>query len=199
MTEIVERSQATRLLLDGHVVAVPTDTVYGLAASLWREDAVDALFRLKARPSHVALPVLVHTLNPIQEIDVEWGESAQQLAEEFWPGPLTIVVPASSELARRVGGSKDSVGVRVPNDELLLSVLRECGPLTVSSANSHGESPCHSASEVMAALAGDELAGVLDGGDRHGEVSTVVEVGEGLWRVLRDGAISASRIAQVLD
>jgi tRNA threonylcarbamoyl adenosine modification protein (Sua5/YciO/YrdC/YwlC family) len=199
MTEIVDRSQAVHLLLNGRVVGVPTDTVYGLAASLWREDAVASLFRLKVRPSHVALPVLVHTLNPIQEIDVEWGESAQQLAEEFWPGPLTIVVPASAELARRVGGSKDSVGVRVPDDELMLSVLRECGPLTVSSANSHGEPPCHSAPEVVAALGGDGLAGVLDGGERRGEISTVVEVGDGLWRVLREGSISSSRIAEVLD
>ena len=64
MTEIVDRSQAIHLLLDGHVVAVPTDTVYGLAASLWHDDAVTSLFRLKDRPSHVPLPVLVHTLNP---------------------------------------------------------------------------------------------------------------------------------------
>ncbi len=199
MSEIVDRSEAIHLLLDGHVVAVPTDTVYGLAASLWHDEAVATLFRLKDRPSNVALPVLVHTLNPIQEIDVEWGVLAEQLAEEFWPGPLTIVVPASADLARRVGGSKDSVGVRVPDDELLLSVLRECGPLAVSSANAHGELPCHNAAQVIAAFAGGDLAGVLDGGERHGEVSTVVEVGESLWRVLREGSISASRIAQVLD
>jgi L-threonylcarbamoyladenylate synthase len=199
VTEIVDRSQAIHLLLGGSVVAVPTDTVYGLAASLWLDDAVSTLFRLKDRPATVALPVLMHTLNPLQEIDVEWGGLAEQLAEEFWPGPLTIVVPASAELARRVGGSKDSVGVRVPNDELLLSVLRECGPLTVSSANLHGEAPCHSASQVLESLAGEDLAGVLDGGERHGEVSTVVEVGEGLWRILREGSISTTRIAQVLD
>ena len=89
--------------------------------------------------------------------------------------------------------------MRVPNDELLLSVLRECGPLTVSSANTHGESPCHSAAEVLNALGGADLAGVLDGGERRGEISTVVEVGEGLWRVLREGSISSSRIADVLD
>ena len=199
MPRLIDGRGGHRRLDAGGVVAVPTDTVYGLAASLWHDDAVASLFRLKDRPSHVPLPVLVHTLNPIQEIDVEWGESAQQLAQEFWPGPLTIVVSASAELARRVGGSKDSVGVRVPNDELLLSVLRECGPLTVSSANAHGESPCHSAAEVLGALGGEDLAGVLDGGERLGEISTVVEVGDGLWRVLREGSISASRIADVLD
>jgi L-threonylcarbamoyladenylate synthase len=199
MTRILERDEAVRLLLDGAVVAVPTDTVYGVAASLAHADAVASLFLLKDRPLGVPLPVLVHALSPIQEIDVEWSERAQRLSEEFWPGPLTIVAPASHELARMLGGSVDTVGVRVPDDELLLSVLRECGPLAVSSANTHGAEPCHSAQEVLLALAGERLAGVLDGGERRSEVSTVVEIDETSWRVLREGAISFARIAAALD
>jgi tRNA threonylcarbamoyl adenosine modification protein (Sua5/YciO/YrdC/YwlC family) len=199
MTRIVDREEALRLLLDGGVVALPTDTVYGVAASLVHGDAVASLFLLKNRPAGVPLPVLVHALSPIQEIDVEWSELAQRLSEEFWPGPLTIVVPASRELALSVGGSGDTVGVRVPNDELLLSLLRESGPLAVTSANAHGEPPCHFAQEVLAALAGDRLAGVLDDGERRGEVSTVVEVSESSWRVLREGAVTAERIAAVLE
>jgi L-threonylcarbamoyladenylate synthase len=199
MTQIVERDEAIRLLREGAVVALPTDTVYGVAASLAHRDAVASLFLLKNRPSGVPLPVLVHALSPIQEIDVEWSERAQRLSEEFWPGPLTIVVPASHELALLLGGSSDTVGVRVPDDEVLLSVLREVGPLAVSSANTHGADPCQSAKEVLQALAGEHLAGVLDGGERRGEVSTVVEVGESTWRVLRAGAISADRIAAALD
>jgi len=199
MTRIVERDEAVRLLLGGAVVAVPTDTVYGVAASLAHVDAVASLFLVKDRPSGVPLPVLVHALSPIQEIDVEWNERAQLLSEEFWPGPLTIVVPASHELALMLGGSSDTVGVRVPDDELLLSVLRECGPLAVSSANTHGEDPCHSAEEVLRVLAGERLAGVLNGGERRREVSTVVEVGESTWRVVREGAILSTRIAAVLN
>jgi L-threonylcarbamoyladenylate synthase len=198
MTHIVDRDEALRQLLDGGVVAVPTDTVYGVAASLTHGDAVASLFLLKDRPSGLPLPVLVHALSPIQEIDVEWSERAQRLSEEFWPGPLTIVVPASRELALSVGGSGDTVGVRVPNDELLLSLLRESGPLAVTSANAHGEPPCHTAQEVLRVLAGDHLAGVLDGGERRGEVSTVVDVSETSWRILREGAISVERIAAAL-
>ena len=199
MTRIVERDEALRLLLDGGVVALPTDTVYGVGASLVHADAVASLFLLKGRPVGVPLPVLVHALSPIQEIDVEWSELAQRLSEEFWPGPLTIVVPASRELALRVGGSGDTVGVRVPDDELLLSLLRDSGPLAVTSANAHGEPPCHSAQEVLAALSGDRLAGVLDGGERRGEVSTVVDVSDSSWRVLREGAITVDRIASALE
>jgi L-threonylcarbamoyladenylate synthase len=199
MTKIVGRDEAVRLLLEGAVVALPTDTVYGVAASLAHPDTVASLFLLKDRPPGVPLPVLVHALSPIQEIDVEWSERAQRLSEEFWPGPLTIVVPASHELALMLGGSGDTVGVRVPDDELLLSVLRECGPLAVSSANTHGEDPCQSADEVLQAFRGELLAGVLEGGERRRAVSTVVEVHETSWRVLREGAISAARIAVVLD
>jgi L-threonylcarbamoyladenylate synthase len=199
MTAIVERDEAVRLLVGGAVVAVPTDTVYGVAASLAHPDAVASLFLLKGRPAGVALPVLVHALSPIQEIDVAWSERAQRLSEEFWPGPLTIVVPALHETAALLGGVNDTVGVRVPDDELLLSVLRECGPLAVSRANTHGSEPCHSAEEVLRALSGEQLAGVLDGGERRGEVSTVVEIVESSWRVLRQGAIGSARIAAVLD
>ncbi|MGH3732507.1 MAG: L-threonylcarbamoyladenylate synthase [Acidimicrobiales bacterium] len=199
MTRIVERDEAVQMLLDGVVVAVPTDTVYGVAASLAHRETVVSLFLLKDRPSTMPLPVLTHALNPIQEIDVEWGDMAQRLAEEFWPGALTIVVPASPELAALVGGSTDTVAVRVPDDELLLSVLRECGPLAVTSANSHGAPPCHSAQEVLRSLAGEHLAAVLDGGERRGEVSSVIQVGDASWRVVREGAVSAARIASVLD
>ena len=199
MTQIVDRDDAVRLLCAGSVVAVPTDTVYGVAASLAHGEAVASLFRVKDRPSGVPLPVLVHALSPIQEVDVEWSDLAQRLSEEFWPGPLTIVVPASHELAVMLGGTLDTAGLRVPDDELLLSVLRECGPLAVSSANTHGVEPCHSAHEVLQALAGEHLAGVLDGGERRRAVSTVVEVDETSWRVLREGAISAARIADALN
>src|ERR1700678_2832563 len=108
MTRIVERDDAVRLLREGAVVALPTDTVYGVAASLAHPDTVASLFLLKDRPPGVPLPVLVHALSPIQEIDVEWSERAQRLSEEFWPGPLTIVVPASHELALMLGGSGDT-------------------------------------------------------------------------------------------
>jgi L-threonylcarbamoyladenylate synthase len=199
MTQIVERVEAVRLLREGAVVALPTDTVYGVAASLAHSDAVASLFLLKNRPPGVPLPVLVHALSPIQEIDVEWSERAQRLAEEFWPGPLTIVVPASHELALMLGGAVDTVGVRVPDDELLLSVLRECGPLAVSSANTHGADPCHSAEEVLQAFRGANLDGVLNGGERRREVSTVVELDGSSWQILREGAVSAARIASVLD
>src|SRR5665213_323530 len=177
MIELVGRDEAVRLLKSGHVIAVPTDTVYGVAAALTHPKAVANLFTLKRRPLDAALPVLVDSLGAIEGMGVAWPENANRLSRAFWPGPLTIVVAVDQVLAGLVGSSNQTVGFRIPKDELLRDVLAECGPMAVSSANDHGEPPCHSADEVLSAFADSpELAGVLDGGVWSGAVSTVVEL-----------------------
>ena len=161
-------ADAARRLRAGELVAFPTETVYGLGADADNPAAVRRIYAAKGRPS--GHPLIVHLPNAD---DLEhWARdvpaAARALAAAFWPGPLTIVVPTTHELAMMVGGSSDTIGVRVPNDELLLSVLRECGPLAVSSANTHGADPCQSAQDVLQAFSGENLAGVLDGGERRG-------------------------------
>jgi L-threonylcarbamoyladenylate synthase len=199
MTVVVDRDEAVRLLSAGDVVAVPTDTVYGLAASLEREDAVAQIFSMKHRPNSVALPVLVDTLSTIERLGVTLSPLARKLSDTFWPGALTIVMDAPSELARRVGSRADTVGFRVPDDELLGQVLAQTGPLVVSSANEHSASPCHSAEEVLAVFGdADMLKAVLDDGDRSGVVSTVIQVHDAEWTILREGAIDVSDVSRVL-
>jgi tRNA threonylcarbamoyl adenosine modification protein (Sua5/YciO/YrdC/YwlC family) len=198
MTVVVDAQEAVSRLRRGLVVAVPTDTVYGLAASLEYPDAVATLFELKRRPTSVALPVLAGSRDVIDALGVAWPERARRLSDALWPGALTIVVPVELRLAARVGGV-GSVGFRVPNDELLLDVLNQCGALAVSSANEHGEPPCHSAEEVLRALGSNELLNaVLNGGERGGDVSTVVEIASDSWRILRSGAISDEEIERLL-
>ena len=199
MTVVVDRDEAVRLLTAGDVVAVPTDTVYGLAASLEREDAVAQIFSMKHRPSSVALPVLVDALSTIERLGVTLSPLARKLSEAFWPGALTIVMDAPTELARRVGSRADTVGFRVPDDELLRQVLAQTGPLVVSSANEHSAAPCHSEEEVLAAFGdADMLKAVLDGGDRSGIVSTVIHVHDDEWTILREGAIDVNDVLRVL-
>jgi L-threonylcarbamoyladenylate synthase len=198
MTDIVGADEAIARLRHGLVVAVPTDTVYGLAAALVQSEAVATLFRLKRRPTSVPLPVLVSDREAIEALGVPWPAAAARLSAEFWPGALTIVVGVDAQLASSVGG-RGSIGFRIPRDEMLLRVLNECGPLAVSSANEHGEPPCQSVEQVVAALGSNELlSAVLDGGPRQGEVSTVVEVGPDSWHILRAGSISAEAIVRVL-
>lgn len=199
MTDVVGPVEAIARLRAGRVVAVPTDTVYGLAASIAHPEAVATLFHLKRRPTSVALPLLARNLQAIEALDVEWPPLARRLSDAWWPGALTIVVPVAHELAALVGGA-GSVGFRVPNDETLLNVLEECGPLAVSSANEHGEPPCHSAEEILAALGDNSLLdAVLDGGERAGDVSSVVEIVNESWRLLRAGKVSVEEIARLLD
>jgi tRNA threonylcarbamoyl adenosine modification protein (Sua5/YciO/YrdC/YwlC family) len=198
MTDVVDQNEAIARLRHALVVAVPTDTVYGLAAVLEQPEAIATLFRLKRRPTSVALPVLVGAREAIQALGVEWPAVAARLSDEFWPGALTIVVGVDARLARSVGGV-GSIGFRIPHDEVLLHVLSECGPLAVSSANEHRQPPCQSVEQVLEALGSNELlSAVLDGGVRRGEVSTVVEIAQDSWRIIRPGSISAAEIERSL-
>jgi len=200
MTRVLEQDEAVRVLARGGVVALPTDTVYGLAASLRHPDALATLFRLKHRPESAALPVLVEDFTQIERLSVHWPEAARRLSVVYWPGPLTIVVRVPGELARLVGSATDTAGFRIPDDDALREILARTGPLALSSANEHGVTPCHTMAEVLEAFVGrDELDGVVDGGERSGRVSTVVDLSQSPWRLLREGAVASSDLRQILD
>src|SRR6202035_3953903 len=119
---LLDHDEAVAALWAGEIVAVPTDTVYGVAARLGDAAAVAQLFRVKSRPDNVALPVMVGSSEDVSNLEVEWSESAQRLAERFWPGALTIVVDASPRTARKVG-AQHSVGLRSPRHEGLAAVI----------------------------------------------------------------------------
>lgn len=200
MTIRMTSDEAVAALRAGRVVALPSDTVYGLGASLAHRTAVERLFALKRRPSSVALPVIADSLTSIEKLGVEWSLRARRLSDAFWPGPLTIVVATPTDLATLVGNSSDAVGFRIPNDVVLRDVVGRTGPIALTSANEHGATPCTTAEEVLELFEGrSELAGVIDAGERSAPVSSVVELFESTWRVRREGAISVARLAAVLD
>jgi tRNA threonylcarbamoyl adenosine modification protein (Sua5/YciO/YrdC/YwlC family) len=173
MTMVLER------LLRGEVVAIPTDTVYGIAVIPGHSDA---LFALKERPADVALPVLI--ADP--EDAPTYATFALDLTHR-WPGALTIVGDRTDvSRAWDIGGDGATVGLRCPDDDDLRGLLRITGPLVTTSANKHGQPPCTTPDEVRAAL-GDGIV-VLDGGVRNGQPSTVVDATQSRLRVLRQGA-----------
>jgi len=191
---------AVQALARGAVVAVPTDTVYGLAASIAYPDAINELFTLKQRPMSVATPLLVHSIAQIEDLGVDLDDRTRVLAKAYWPGALTIVLAAPAELSLLLHGTGGTVGFRIPDDELLGGLLESCGPLAVTSANSHGDVPCTTANEVRDVFAQREgLAGVLDGGERRGAVSTVLDLSAPAWQILREGAISRESLSGYLD
>ena len=188
--------EVAALLNAGHVVVIPTDTVYGVAAKFELSSAVQKLFAIKQRPSTVPLPVFVNDADGVFSVGGRDTASASTLAHAFWPGPLTLIVPALAESARRIGSADATIGFRRPNDAMVAYLVERCGPLAVTSANEHGEPPCTTVEEVQAVFADNELvAAVLDGGERNGTVSSVVTCDENGYRVVREGAISSDELA----
>ena len=194
MIPVLDLDGALDVLARDGVVIVPTDTVYGAAASFESSSGVERLFELKRRPRSVALPVLIDSVEQITSLGVEWPHLAQRLAASFWPGALTIVVETPEALARRVSSEATSIGFRIPGLAVLRELLARSGPLAVTSANRHGEPPCRSVAEVLEAFASSALGGVLDGGRCDGLVSTVVDVTGGKCRIVRSGAIGPDAI-----
>jgi tRNA threonylcarbamoyl adenosine modification protein (Sua5/YciO/YrdC/YwlC family) len=199
MPRLMKVEAAIAALDGGGIVAVPTDTVYGLAAEVSQPLAVATLFALKHRPTFVPIPVMVDSVEQIQFLGVEWPDEAQGLADAFWPGALTIIVTVPHELSAMLGGENDTAGFRIPDDDILRRMMAVLGPFAVTSANEHGEKPCYSAQEVLKRFAArEELMGAIDGGDRSGDVSSVVDLSVTPWRVLREGAVSSEELARVL-
>ncbi len=189
-------AEAIAALAAGQVVALPTDTVYGVGAALAHPAAVARLFALKGRPVTVALPVVLADADQVASLAVTWSAPAATLAAACWPGALTIVVPAAPALAALVGADA-SIGLRVPDDDTVRAAARAVGPLALTSANAHGAPPATTAADVRAALP-HGLAGVVDAGTRDGAVSTVVDLTGPRWRVRRVGAISPQRLGELL-
>ena len=187
---------AAAALADGDVVAVPTDTVYGLAADPTPPEASARLFALKGRPEDVPLPVLVAGPEQLALVAGELEVAAAELAARFWPGPLTLVVPRRAEFTIDLGGPpavRQTVGVRRPDHRVVVALCELLGPLAVTSANLHGAEPATTSAQVASAFAGLEgLACILDGGTCDGTPSTVVECRGPASRCLREGAISSS-------
>ena len=186
--------RAATALADGAVVAVPTDTVYGLAVELSQPEAVARLFALKGRPRDVPLPVVVAGRAQAALVAGALEAAAAELADRFWPGPLTLVVPRRPGFGVDLGGPPDArrtVGVRWPAHAVLTALCELMGPLAVTSANPHGCPPATTADEVTAAFTGsDELEVVLDGGPCAGIPSTVVECRGRATRCLREGTLA---------
>ena len=185
---------AAAALADGAVVAVPTDTVYGLAVDPAQPEAVARLFALKGRPDDVPLPVLVAGPEQVALVAGSLEPAAAALAARCWPGPLTLVVPRRRRFTVDLGGpaaARQTVGVRWPAHPGMVALCELLGPLAVTSANLHGAPPATTADEVVAVFAGsDQPQLVLDGGRCAGTPSTVVECRGPASRCLREGALA---------
>jgi L-threonylcarbamoyladenylate synthase len=190
--------QAIQTLESGGLVAFPTDTVYGLAARLFDPAGIDRLYAVKGRDSAKAIPVLLSSPDELPQVTTGMNPAARRLAQRFWPGPLTLVVPRCPDLPENLS-NLPTIGVRMPDHPLALALMRRSGPLAVTSANqSGGENTC-TAQEVLAQLGG-RIELILDGGRTPGgSPSTVVDCSGAELAILRQGPITAADLQQALS
>lgn len=187
---------ARRAVAAGKLVVLPTDTVYGVGADAFTPAAVEALLAAKGRGRDMPVPVLVGAPETLAGIAVT-TPAAQALAEAFWPGGLTLVCREQPSLQWDLGDTSGTVAVRMPSHDVALELLRETGPLAVSSANVSGRPPARSAVEARDQL-GDSVAVYLEAGPTKDAVpSTIVDVSGATPRVLRAGALSVEQLREV--
>ena len=194
-----EIAAAVRILRSGGVVAVPTDTIYGLAASAFDLGAVERVYRIKGRSAAMALPLLLAGPDDVALCAVEVPELAMRLAGHFWPGPLTLVLRRSAAIPDAVTGGGDIVALRVPDHPVPRALARELGaPITGTSANRAGGPAATTAGAVRAELGGD-VDRIIDGGECPGGVpSTVLDVTRPVPSIVRAGAVTPGQIERVI-
>lgn len=190
-------SQAVLTLQQGGIVAIPTDTVYGVAAALSHPEAIERLYAVKGREHTKAIAVLLGSAAQLGQVALEPGPEALRLAQRFWPGALTLVVPRQPSLPANLTQT-DNVGVRVPDHALAQQLLLASGPLAVTSANLSGQPDALNAQAVLSQLGG-RIEAILNGGSTPGAVpSTVVDTTLSPPRILRAGPIGEDEIRAAL-
>ena len=190
-------AHAIDVLQHGGLVAFPTDTVYGLAAPVFNEESIDRMYIIKGRSNDKAIAVLLGQVDDLDKVAVNISNAARLLAERFWPGPLTLIVPRNPDLPE-VLAPLPTIGVRIPDHPVAQDLLRRMGPLAVTSANLSGSENACTAKQVL-----DQLEGrvhlIIDGGQTPGGVpSTVVECTTPDFQILRNGPISQKDLDSTL-
>lgn len=194
---VLERAAAA--VRRGKVVAIPTDALYALVADPFNLRAVRGVFQAKGREPHRSLPILIRDIMMAEEVASELDNRFFILARRFWPGPLTIIVPASASMPLKVTGNTGRLALRhsrslVANQ--LIALLNQ--PLISTSANISGHPTCHSGIDVFGMMDG-RVDLVLDGGNCAGQGATTIDITEPIWRMIKAGAIDGKEIDECLQ
>lgn len=194
--EALERAAAC--VRQGKVVAIPTDALYTLVADPYNLHAVTKVFSAKGRELHRSLPILIGSLLSAEELASELSNRFYLLARRFWPGPLTVIVPASARMPLKVTGNTGRLALRharSPVANQLIEMLNQ--PLISTSANISGHPTCHSGIDVFGMMDG-RVDLVLDGGMCNGPGATTVDITEPIWKLIKPGAVGEKEIADCL-
>jgi L-threonylcarbamoyladenylate synthase len=179
--------KAIACIKNEEVVGIPTETVYGIGVDPLSQAAVDKIFNLKEREENKPLSILVHSFHDLIKLKII--SKVPEIVELYWPGPLTIIVESELNFADGVGTKNpNSIGVRVPDNELTLELLKKTGPLAVTSANISGQEDITNERDAEA-LFGDKIGHYLQGSALHGSGSTIVDFRDEEFKVIREGPL----------
>ncbi len=191
---------AAAFIRRGELVAVPTDTFYGIAADPFNLAAVGHIYQVKGRPETRALPILVNSMAQAVSLARDVPYTFHKLAQKFWPGPLTLLVDASNHIPLKVTAHTGQVALRWPKSPIVCALINLVnGPITGTSGNISGQPACSTAVELLEQL-GDRLPLILDAGETNGTLaSTIVKLEDDEWSVMREGVISKEQIRAALE
>jgi len=194
---IKDIQQSIRALKQGKLIVYPTDTLYALGADIFDENAVKKVFSVKKRPLDNPLPVAVASLNQMKNIG-EVTTAIKKVVNHFLPGPLTLITKKTSSHFVGSNASK-TIAVRIPNHAVALALLHEYGPLTVTSANIHGLPPQSTIIKILHQIGKENIASVIDVGPLESYPSTIVDMTQDPFVILRKGIISKQQIRDAID
>ncbi len=191
---------AAEFIRHGKLVAIPTDTFYGIAADPFNLAAVEQLYRVKGRPETRALPLLVNSMAQAMSLARDVPYTFHRLAAKFWPGPLTLLVEASTGIPLKVTAHTGNVAMRWPKSAIVNALIELVkGPVTGTSGNISGQPACATAADLLKQM-GDRLPLILDAGETPGNLaSTIVKLEYDDWAVMREGVIPKQAIREALE
>ncbi|MBS3777678.1 MAG: threonylcarbamoyl-AMP synthase [Candidatus Thermoplasmatota archaeon] len=191
--DIVHAVEAVR---KGKLIVYPTDTLYALGANVSQKKAITAIFQLKQRPKSLPLPVAVSDKHMLSKVAI-LSPLAKKLAHTFFPGKITLVCRKKQDIPSIVTAGKDTIAVRIPDDQIALTLLKKTGPLVATSANIHKMKPAATVSEIRKLFKPEIVEVYIDDGIRQGKPSTIVDVTESQPVILREGSISKKMILEL--
>jgi L-threonylcarbamoyladenylate synthase len=189
--EIIQK--CINLLSRGQLIVYPTDTLYGIGADIFNNDAIKKVFKIKNRPYQIPLPIAVDSISSISKV-AEINNYVIDLAEKFLPGPLTLILKKNRNISNLLTNNKDTIAVRIPNDKIALKILKYFGPLTITSANIHNKPTPSTVDNIRNLFKVKDISLFIDDGLRSAKPSTIVDITEKKPKILRPGVISSEEI-----
>lgn len=176
-----------KLLLNGKIGVIPTDTIYGIVGSALNEKTVEEIYKLRKRVKNKPLIILISSLDDLKKFDIDLTKKQKDFLKKIWPNPISVVLPCISGKFKYLHKGTNSLAFRVPKDEKLLDLLKQTGPLVAPSANFEGEKPTENIEEAKQYFS-DRIAFYVDGGLIKSDPSTLIELRkDGLYKILRQG------------